>query len=132
MKYIDTNIFINAILYDDEKAERCKEILKKIIEEKIMGCTSFLSWDELVHIIKKNKDRNIAIIEGEKFLKFPNLSFIELNQSVANKAQEMISKYNLGPRDAFHIASALSKDVKEIISDDSDFDKVNEIKRIKV
>src|SRR3989344_1985636 len=95
---------------------------------------TYLNWKNKENITLEIKDNSVIIKkeENEKFLKFPNLSFIELNQSVANKAQEMISKYNLGPRDAFHIASALSKDVKEIISDDSDFDKVNEIKRIKV
>ncbi|MBI5254150.1 MAG: type II toxin-antitoxin system VapC family toxin [Euryarchaeota archaeon] len=43
-----------------------------------------------------------------------------------------IEKYNLRPRDAFHVAIMKSFGVTEIVSDDSDFEKVEWIKRIKI
>ena len=48
------------------------------------------------------------------------------------KNEEIIEKYNLKPRDAIHVASALTNNIKEIVSDDPDFDKVKEIKRKKL
>ncbi len=132
MKYIDSNIFINAILYDDSKAKRCEKIIKDIIMGKEIAYTSLLSWDEIVYIVKKYMGRELAIGEGKKFLKFPNLIFLGIEENIIFKAQELLSKYNIDPRDAIHAASALINEVKEIISDDQDFDKIKEIKRIKV
>ncbi len=131
MKYIDANVFIWPVLYNDSKAEYYKKIAKKIAKKEIIAYTSYLTWDEVVHIIKKHLGREIAVKKGKKLLRFPNLIFIETNDEIINKAQDLITNYNLGPRDAIHIASALTNKINEIISDDSDFDKIKEIKRIK-
>ena len=47
------------------------------------------------------------------------------------KAQKLIKFYNIKPRDALHAATALLQGSNEIISDDIDFDKIKEIKRLK-
>ena len=44
----------------------------------------------------------------------------------------MKSNKNLKPRDAIHLATAKSMKCKAIISDDSDFEKIEGIKRIKL
>ena len=44
-------------------------------------------------------------------------------------AQSPIKKYSLSLRDAIHVSS-IEKKIATIISDDEDFDMVNEIKRI--
>lgn len=130
-KYIDANIFIYPILYDDEKAKFCEKILLDLLNGKINGFTSTLTWDEVVYIIKKDRGKDIAVKEGTKFLKFPNLFFINPTEKIITKAQKIFEKCNIKPRDAIHVASALANDIREIISDDSDFDSVKEIKRIK-
>ena len=56
--------------------------------------------------------------------------FIGANKSILFKAQQLIEEYNLKPRDAIHAATALVNGINEIISDDSDFDKIKEIRRI--
>jgi predicted nucleic acid-binding protein len=43
-----------------------------------------------------------------------------------------MGKYNLSPRDAIHLASALSRKAIAIVSDDEDFDQIKEIKRIPI
>lgn len=129
-KYLDSNIFINSVLYNDEKAKKCKEIVLKIAKKEIIGVTSILTWDELVYVVRKNIGKEIAIKEGKKFLMLPNIIFVDANKNIIDKAQELISKYNLKPRDAIHAVSALINDINEIISDDEDFDKIKEIKRI--
>ena len=132
MVYIDTNIFVYAIMNNDYKGIECRKILSKIGKKQEKGFTSYITWDEVVFIIEKYKGREIALKEGEKILRFPNLEFIDLNNQIVNKAQEIIMNYNLKPRDAIHTASAIVSNIKEIVSDDLDFDKVKEIKRIKI
>ncbi len=132
MNYLDANIFIYAVGSLDEKKEKCLKILNKVVGGEIEACTSFLTWDEFVHVVRKLWGREVATSEGKKFLQFPNLHFIKTDREVISKAQELISEYNLKPRDAIHAASALVKGVREIISDDSDFDKVKGLKRVRV
>lgn len=126
-KYIDANIFIQAVLRDDKKSIN---ILEKIIKKDFVAVTNILSWDELVFVIGKFLNRNVASIEGKKFLKFPNVEFIETKKETILKAQKLIEKYPLKPRDAIHAATAINLGIKEIISEDSDFDKIKELKRI--
>ncbi len=132
MIYLDANIFLYASLDDKEKGDKCRQILTKVSKEKLLGATSSLTWDEIVHSVWKNKGRDIAIIEGEIFLKFPKLKILQNTNNTIARAQQVISKYNLKPRDAIHVATMLEFKITEIISDDTDFDKVKEIKRIKI
>lgn len=131
-KYLDTNIFLYPLTYEDDKADICKKILEKVVKKEIIAYTSVLCWDEFVYVLRKEKGKEIANEEGEKFLKFLNLVFLDANKVILFKAQEIISKYNLKPRDAIHAASAIVNGIKEIISDDPDFDKIKEIKRVKL
>jgi len=126
-KYIDSNIFIQAILRDDKYA---KEVLHKIIKNEVQGVTSILSWDELAFILRKFINREISISEGKKFLIFPNLIFADAKKETIAKAQKLIEEYDLKPRDAIHAATAINMNISEIISDDDDFDKIKELKRI--
>ncbi len=132
MKYLDSNIFLYPVLYSDKKSAICKEILMKVAKNEIKASTSLLTWDEIVFAVKKLVGNDFAIAQGDKFLKFPNLIFIKVDESVISSAQAIIAQYGLNPRDAIHVASALIHGCEEFVSDDSDFDKVKEIKRIKI
>ncbi len=129
-KYLDANVFLNSILYDDEKAEKCKIIISKVVKKELIAVTSILTWDEIVYIIGKNLGRDICVKEGYQFLRLPNLILVDASKHIIAQAQELIKDYNLKPRDAIHIATAISQNCTEVISDDADFDNIKEIKRI--
>jgi predicted nucleic acid-binding protein len=132
MPYIDSNVFIYPVIYQTEtqqKAKKAKEILLKIESREISAYTSTLTWDEVVWVVSKVIGRNDGIAQGRKLLGFPNLNFINADENVLTHAQTLLDKYKLSPRDSIHVASALTKNIKAIISDDSDFDQVQEIKR---
>lgn len=133
MKYIDSNIFILPIIYDPESEKRAKlakGILIEIAEGNVKAATSFLTWDEIVWVVRKLVNKDIAIKEGEKFLQFPNLEMLEVKKNIIIKAQEIIKKYGTKPRDAIHAASAVENGIREIISDDPDLDAIKEITRV--
>lgn len=132
MTYLDANIFLYAILYDDNKAKTCKKLLTSVVDGEKDGVTSFLTWDEVTFIVLKTLGRKTSIREGKKLLELSNLRFIRADERVMVKAQKLTERYKLKPRDAIHAASAIVSGCTEIISDDSDFDSVEELKRISV
>jgi predicted nucleic acid-binding protein len=67
--------------------------------------------------------------QGRILLGFPNLEFIDVNEGILTVAQTMLDKYKLSQRVSIHVASAMNRKIKTVISDDEDFDKVKEITR---
>lgn len=131
--YIDSNVFIFPIIYEDiPKAEKAKEILRDIEKRRITAYTSILTWDEVVWVVFKVLGKADSIEISKKLLKFPNLRFINVNDNIIIKAQYLREKYQLNPRDAVHCSSSITKRIKKIISDNKDFDVVKEIERIPI
>jgi hypothetical protein len=132
MPYIDSNVFIYAAIYQTEsqqKAKKAKETLLKIENGEISAYTSTLTWDEVVLVVSKLLSRNDGINQGKKLLGFPNLEFIDVDEGILTLALNLLNKYTLSPRDSIHAASAISRKIKAVISDDKDFDQVEEITR---
>lgn len=112
-------------------ADNCLKIMGKIAKNEIDACTSVLTWDEFFQFVKKSLGSDYAKLSGQRFLNIINLKFLDSDFKVVSTAQRLTEKYNLSPRDAIHAASAILNGCKEIVSDDPDFDKIKEIKRIK-
>ena len=128
MKYVDTNIFISAIA--GEAKNHAQEILNKFALGEKKAATSLITWDEFVWSLRKYLSPAQIHRESKMFLLFPHITFFDLNSEIVGKAHLLVEKYNLRPRDALHAATALCNGITEIISDDVDFDKIKELKRI--
>ncbi len=129
LTYIDSNIFLYAVLYDDERAQRCRNVLSSIVDGKLEAVTSVLTWDEFTHVVEKVLDRPSAILQGERFLHFPRLSFQSCTPDVLILAQQLRTSTHLGARDSIHAASALIAGAKTLLSEDRDFDGLSELLR---
>lgn len=132
MQYVDSNVFLYPALYPADtqpKAKKAKELLLKIESGELLAATSTLTWDEVVWVATKLLGRTDGIAQGQKLLGFPNLEFINVDEAIIAQAQTLMGKYKLSPRDSIHIASALSRKAKTILSDDENFDQIKEIKR---
>ncbi len=132
MFYFDANVFILPQIYEESITEvkRAKEYLIKLAEGEIKGCTSVLTWDEIVYIVRRNFGKEESLYAGKMFLSFPNLKIYPIDLDIILKAQEIVERFNVKPRDAIHASCALKFCNGRIISNDSDFDKINGIERI--
>lgn len=132
MVYVDANPFIYGAIeeHNDEKAVQSRAILTKIAKQEIPAVTSILTWDELVWVCKKNLAVAVAVEIGKSFLSMPNLRLIDANTPIAENASALMAEYGLKPRDAIHAATAILSGEHEIITDDADFDKVKELRRV--
>ena len=129
MIYLDTNVFISA-LSPEEINKEAHAILVKIANGKVNAATSCLTWDELVWGLRKFFSKDIITKTGRNFLALPNLILLNVDSNVVSMAQTIVEKYTIAPRAALHAAAAIRNGAEFIISDDRDFDKIKEIKRL--
>jgi|SRR3989338_1031487 len=128
---IDTNIFLEVLL-NQQKAESCQRILQEVKEGKYKAIVTNFTIDSIAIIMNRNK---ISISSIELFIKslsaYKGLSFYQISFKDRINALKWIKKYNLDYEDALILQSAISNKKEEILSLDSHFDRVKEIKRIK-
>jgi predicted nucleic acid-binding protein len=128
--YIDSNIFISSLIYErSEKAMNSKRVLASVEKGEVAAYTSTLTWDEVVWVVRRVLGRADSVQAGAKLADYPNLRFVSTSEEIIRSAQRLLSEYQLAPRDAIHVASALSKPVDALISDDSELDIVREVRR---
>lgn len=130
--YIDTNIFIYAMVYHEqvEEARLAREVLRRIARGELEACTSPLTWDELVWTARRMGGSGVARQKGTQFLQFPNLKILSIDEGVLSLAQKIVESYDVRPRDAIHVACALHSGIREIMSEDRELDGIREIRRI--
>lgn len=83
MFYIDSNIFLYPIVYDESsvtEAKRAKDFLLKVALGELDAYTSTLTWDEVTWVIRRIFGLNLSIIEGKRLLSFPNLRFLGIKK----------------------------------------------------
>ena len=131
MIYLDANVFLSAILNQEDEGEKARDLLQKLRKAEIVAATSALSFDEVFSIAKKHRGFISALKAAKTLLEIPNLTFLEINDQTLWSAYNLAEKYKLDPRDAIHIACALDHAIFTIISENEHFDKVKEIKRTK-
>jgi len=131
MIYLDANVFLSAILNQEDEGERARDLLQKLQKAEIVAATSALSFDEVFWIVRKHRGFISALKAAKTLLEIPNLTFLEISDQTLWSAYNLAEKYRLDPRDAIHIACALDHAIFTIISEDEHFDKVKEIKRTK-
>jgi len=81
MYYFDANVFILPQIYDEsiKEVKKAKEYLIKLANGEIEGCTSILTWDEIVYAIRKYAGKDESLIAGRKFPSFPNLKIVSVD-----------------------------------------------------
>lgn len=130
--YFDANVFIYTLIYDQhvEDFKKSEYYLSCLAEGEIVGCTSTLTWDEVFYIIRKTNGFEEAVEASKYLLTLPNLTFINVDFDVILAAQQIVEESHIMPRDAIHAACAIKHCDGKIISNDADFDGINEMERI--
>lgn len=131
MIYVDSNVFIYALIYkaDLEDVEKANYYLNHVAKGEIAGCTCTLTWDEVFYIVRRSIGFEEAVQAGKHLLVFPNIEFIDVDFEILAKAQKIAEEFKVMPRDAIHAACVLEYCNGKIISSDSDFDNIKGVKR---
>ena len=90
-----------------------------------------LVLDELIYVSKKKYgipyELSIEFIEA---IVLPYINILELGEEEYEHASKLIVEYRLKPSDSLHIGAMLNNGINVIVSEDKEFDKIKQIKRV--
>lgn len=130
--FIDANVYLE-IFFDDAKANECETFLKSLDSDGIIAFTSdFLIYACLLGI--ENKFRDYEKLENALifFKSFSNLRILVPSFDELYNAIKIMKSEKLDFDDSLVVACMKNYGIKELASLDKHFDKVKEIKRIKI
>lgn len=129
--FLDSNllIYLNAVRTAEVRVIYENFYLNLLSENK--AYTDVLVLDELLYISKKKYnipyDVSIEFIES---LILPYVEILPLGSEEFREASEIIKSFSIKPSDALHVAAMLMNDIRRIVSEDREFDKVGGLERI--
>jgi len=115
--YIDTNVFVYAVIHHPELGEACSEILRDFKKEKYSACGSLMVAVELLGSLS----RIDPIVAGRavKLYLALGLDMLPLNVEVLGLASLINEEVNVG-YDAVHAAIMMLNSVPVILTNDVD------------
>jgi predicted nucleic acid-binding protein len=129
MKYLDTNIWIYAIMAHPKYGEKCMQILEDLEKGALEAVISVQVLSEVANVLYRRFGIRDTVNHVGAILSYP-LKVIDLTPDIVLRAAEYSRDYGILPYDGIHVASALSSFVTEILSADKELDKVGIVKRI--
>lgn len=129
MLYLDANVFLYPILYDDDKARAAARLLHKVEAGNQPAATSSLTVDEVIWVVQRYVDRAAGIRAGHALLAMRNLRRLSVTEGDLRGALALMeSVAGLQPRDALHAAVATRNEIQTIVSDDDIFARIDGLK----
>jgi len=124
MRYVDVNVFVYWLGNDPVFGDQATEILTRIEKGEKAVTSSLTLW--LVHVLlsglseRYSEERFVEMMKGLVFLRVEPLLFEDYG-----RALEYMKSYELDLEDALHLATALRLGVKEIYTNNGDFDRTS-------
>lgn len=147
--FIDANIFLFDIFEDTEFGDASYKFIKKIESMEIKGYTSTLVLDEVlfkmilmeasnklnvpmknvVRLLKKEPDKLAALEKSWENIReihnMENLTILGVTPAIFKDAVEIAQTCKLLPHDATHAAVTKEMNIRNIATNDEDFERVD-------
>ncbi len=129
--FIDSPLLIYLNTVTDPRDRYMYENYYLELLSKYKVCTDVLVLDELIHISKKKYgvpyELSIDFIES---IVLPYINVLELGEEEYKYASKIIIEHKLKPSDSLHVGAMLNNGINLIISEDKEYDKIKQIKRV--
>jgi len=128
--FLDTNIFLYAAGGDHPYRKHCQHILRRVADAELNATTSSEVVQEILYVLTRRGLRTQALALARNILAvFPAL--LEVGAGEMNTTCDLIeSTPELPPRDAVHAATMITHEITTIITADTHFDQLTQVKRI--
>ena len=117
--FLDSMIFIYLFEEDSRYIKKIRPLFENIENGKITAFTSIITPLEVLSVAKLEKDSDRLLAFNRFFQKTPNLTIIDVNWEVMEKAADLRRKNaHLRTPDALQIATAIIAGAKVFITND--------------
>ena len=128
--FIDTNIPIYAAGKAHKNKQPCAQVVMAMAKGEIQAVSSTEVLQEILHRHCLTRERAKGLTMFHEFRELLS-DILPVTIKEVSLAATLIKKYaNIEARDAIHIATMLSNDIKFICSTDKHFDNIDGIKRM--
>lgn len=128
--YLDANVFVYPVLHTGPKSDAAAALLARVEAGKEPAATCALTLDEVVWVVAKEAGRDVSLRHARLILDLPHLRILPVREADIRLALDLMGpRRKLSPRDAVHAAAAIGAGIYTVVSDDADFDTVDELSR---
>ncbi|SPD72990.1 conserved hypothetical protein [uncultured Desulfobacterium sp.] len=129
-KFIDANLIMYSLGSHHPLREPCREFLKKIKDGLIQVITNTEVLQEILYRFFSIKKPSLAALAYTSLVEIC-VEILPVTHKDMDLALELLKKYpEITSRDAVHAATMINCEIREILSADSHFDLIPEIRRI--
>jgi predicted nucleic acid-binding protein len=122
---LDTNIFIYYFAQHTQFGKAAKEIFENIVVGKIKAVTSIITLIEILSLKIPQKEINKL---KELYLETPNLTTLDVNQTIGIEAARIRREYGYRLPDAIQLATSLYTKADVFLTNDLKLQNFPEIK----
>jgi len=128
--FLDTNVFLYAVGAAHPLRVACAKVLRRVAEGSLDATINSEVIQEILYVLIRRGRRADALkLANDLASLFPDL--LAVTRDDLRSACELLQQYpRLSVRDAVHIGTMLRNGLQTVVSVDSDFDQVSEIRRI--
>jgi predicted nucleic acid-binding protein len=127
---IESDLLLAALKKEDRLKPAAEKILAKIDSGELKGVyASTAAIQEIIFWFYNRQLLSELTKAVNALTHLRNVEWIPITPEICLTASLLISEYNTSPFDAYHLATAISKD-KTILSTEHIYDKIKGIKRI--
>lgn len=128
--FLDTNVFLYAVGGDGPHRAACRALLAAVGDGDLYGVTSSEVLQEILHVRSRRlgwSDATATVRAAAALV----ADVLPVSHSDVLAACDLIDRHpHLGARDALHVAVMRGADIDTIVSIDTDFDAVPNLRRV--
>lgn len=129
-KYLDSTVFLYALLEQGPRSRRAADILRAVAAGEQEAATASLTVDEVLYKLLRKGLRETALETMSALLSMADLRLLPIGREEVRLSLDLLGRYDhLHPRDAIHAAAAKAAGIQTVVSDDVDFDEIDGIRR---
>jgi predicted nucleic acid-binding protein len=128
--FIDTNIFIYSVGRDHPLRSNCASAIRRIRDQEIRAILNTEIIQEILYRYQSIKELQLGIRLAREAMSLSSKILSVTERDLALALELLESHPQIDTRDAFHAATMVNNDIKEIIATDSHFDLIPGINRI--
>ena len=126
--FLDSSFLIYMNTMTNDKRRHIEELFRKLLGEPLF--INMLVVDEVLYVSRKYGVLYNVTLNFLRNIVLPYTEIIPIEEEDVKPVEKYLLKYNLKPSDAIHLATMEKIGANHIVTEDEDFDKVKEVKRI--